>query len=96
MKWLCGRYKREIPCQHCGKLHNRYTRLKQPYPKTGSIQVPFCCYKCYLEFWKDVHTFEPLEEFIEPTPVFIVPKITEKKRVRVNPHRSYKKPAYCF
>lgn len=80
-----------MKCQHCGNFYNNYTILKLLHPTRGIIPAQFCCYKCYLEFWKDNSRFALLKGLVEPAPEPI-----KKKRVRRTHNDSYRKSAYCF
>lgn len=86
-----------MKCNHCEKFYNNKTEQRVLHFTHGIILVQFCCYECYLAFWKDVKGFVPLPEFVpEPNPVLYVPEPVKKKRIQLNRHISYKKNAYCF
>lgn len=85
-----------MKCQFCGT--NSLKGIKVINNKNKIMTLTFCCYECYLAFWKKTSGFIPLPEFIpEPNPILYVPEPIKKKRVRKhkNPN-SYTKSAYCF
>lgn len=55
-------------CQHCGKSVKSLKVDKNGTPKP----ISFCCYECYLEFWKGCKEFVPLAEYI-PNPKLDIP-----------------------
>lgn len=85
-----------MKCEFCGTSSLRGIKVKNH--KDIVIPITFCCYECYLAFWKDVKGFVPLPEFVpEPNPILYVPEPVKKKRIykHTNP-KSYTKSAYCF
>lgn len=52
-------------CSNCGK--NFSTKKIAHVLWNGRPEpVSFCSYKCYIEFWHGVDSFEPLPEYIKP------------------------------
>ena len=46
-------------CTNCNKEYIKGIKvLKNNKPHT----LLFCCYNCYLKFWKNIEGFEPLKE----------------------------------
>lgn len=79
-----------MKCEFCGTNCLRGIKVKNNKGKI--VSLTFCCYECYLAFWKNVEGFIPLsnaESVIAPEPI-------KKKRIQLKKHISYKKSAYCF
>lgn len=51
-----------MKCANCEKnIHTLNTvKIKRFGIKTS---VSFCCYQCYLDFWKDNTNFKPFQEW---------------------------------
>ena len=85
-----------MKCQHCEKSFTYKAQLYLIDRNGCKVSASFCCYECYLEFWKDNTDFIPLKEYKQPTPILYVPEPVKKKRIFRNHNCSYKKNAYCF
>ena len=63
-----------MKCDFCGTSSLRGTKVKNYKGKI--VPITFCCYECYLAFWKGVKGFIPLPKanFVKmPEPVLFVP-----------------------
>lgn len=48
-------------CNNCFRKMNEEHRMRL-FRKGKSFPTEFCCYECYLDFWKGIKNFEPLKE----------------------------------
>ena len=59
-----------MKCQHCEKSFTYKTQLYLIDRNGCKVSASFCCYECYLAFWKNNSQFQPLkqaEQKPEPT-----------------------------
>lgn len=46
-------------CMNCNKEYSTKVKVLK---NNKSHSLLFCCYDCYLKFWKNIKSFEPLKE----------------------------------